>query len=377
MDAGPEVVPRLASGRRRRTAAAGPWRQVGGSVGDDPRPDRTAAEPAAEVRQPGRDDGPAPGPGLEVALGAVSCSYAVMTVTAADAEVPGVGPDPRQHASRGRSGRRGSTGGARPRSGGTAAGSARSRTIGGYGTPAHLPSPAFPILTPRRPPGFDPGPAAGPSRGTGVPIGCPTRWERSRRHRAAGVPCGSCPAPADGRRPGPRAYRRRGRRRRVAPPMAGQGGASTCRSTWRQPPSGSRSGAAASLLVAAACGTATTPTAAHASAPAPRRTARPRAAAPPGAPERRRPARSTCSHRLRARRDGSRRRHGHHRRLAGGHPVQPVLPDPGHRGQRRVRDVGDARRRSPTTTSTRPTSRPRSRPSTTAASRSRATTATR
>ena len=72
-----------------------------------------------------------------------------------------------------------------------------------------------------------------------------------------------------------------------------------------------------------------------------------------------------------------RRRHRDRRRLAGGDPVQPVLPDPGHRGQRRVRDVGDPRRRSPTTTSTRPTSRPRSRPSTTAASRSRATTATR
>ena len=72
-----------------------------------------------------------------------------------------------------------------------------------------------------------------------------------------------------------------------------------------------------------------------------------------------------------------RRRPDHHRRLAGSHPVQPVLPRPGHRGQRRVGRLGDARRRSPTTTSTRRTSRPRSRRSRTAASRSRATTATR
>ena len=57
-----------------------------------------------------------------------------------------------------------------------------------------------------------------------------------------------------------------------------------------------------------------------------------------------------------------RRRHRDRRRLAGGDPVQPVLPDPGHRGQRRVRRVGDPRDRSPTTTSTRRTSRPRSRP---------------
>ena len=96
---------------------------------------------------------------------------------------------------------------------------------------------------------------------------------------------------------------------------------------------------AAALLVAA-CGTSTTPTVAPSATTAP-----PASQAPAGSPSEAPSAGGgddrPVHHGLRA---GGRsgRRHRHHRRLAGGDPVQPVLPDPGHRGQRRRRDVGDA-----------------------------------
>ena len=93
-------------------------------------------------------------------------------------------------------------------------------------------------------------------------------------------------------------------------------------------------GASAAVLVAAACGGSRhdprRPRATPPAAPRPTGVRLGRAArAPPTgeidlfntdyAPDRRR-----------------RRRPGHRRRLAGGDPVQPVLPDPGHRGERRV-----------------------------------------
>ena len=110
---------------------------------------------------------------------------------------------------------------------------------------------------------------------------------------------------------------------------------------------------ASAVVVFAACGTAASPSPSASSSRFGRRHPRHRRSrlAPSAARS------STSRHRLRAgRRHG--RRHDHRRRLAGSHPVQPVLPGPGHRGQRRVGRVGDPRRRSPTTTSTRRTSRP-------------------
>ena len=100
-------------------------------------------------------------------------------------------------------------------------------------------------------------------------------------------------------------------------------------------------GASAAVLVAAACGGSPTATTAPASdARLPRR---PTSRRPARARERRRPARSTCSTRTTRRPTGADGGHRDRRRLAGGDPVQPVLPDPGHRGQRRVRGVGDPR----------------------------------
>ena len=278
---------------------------------------------------------------------------------------------PGEHACPDRSARRGSTGAARPRSGGRAAGSRPGRGRSADRARQRLPSPAFPIHTAGPAPGVRSG-AAGAARAARRshpdpdPMGTPPAHvgpSRALRSRDAGD--GRCqdPVPSWPARPCAVALRPDDGRRSIR-----------CDSSVEAHALRLALGAAAWCWSPRVRQRPTTPT--RAGATAPRQRAAP---APPvgrAHPERAGRRDRPVQHGLRARRR-PRRRHRHHRRLAGGDPVQPVLPDPGHGGQRRRRPRGPRSRPSPTTTSTRPTSRRRSRRSTTAASRSRATTATR
>ena len=251
-----------------------------------------------------------------------------------------------------RSGRPGSSVAARPRSGGRAAGSRPGRGRSAERARRALPSLAFPIHTAARRPGFDLEPLPRITQG-GVPIRTPTRWERSDTRRP--VAClaaagdageGRCQDPVPSWPARPFAVAR-------SPDGGGQGGAFDAVQARRHglPARGrnGRDGDGRRRRAAAAP---------RPRAPARRRRPASRRRRPPRGADRRarRRARSTCStRRTSPRRHG--RRPGHHRRLAGGDPVQPVLLHPGHRGERRVGRRGPRSRPSPTTTSTRPTSR--------------------